>query len=385
MILSFLSTLPAEAAQLRQSLRRQILTVNPESFEPLALAVFRYQATHNFVYRQYLHYLKVQPTQLTDLSRVPFMPIGFFKSHTILTGFDPADEIPPDTLTFASSGTTGQDTSRHFVLDPDLYDAVSTRIFEQTYGPLQNVHILALLPSYLERNNSSLVYMVQRFMAHGERSRSGYSGRTADTTKNFFLNNLDELTDRLQQLTNHPDGKRILLIGVTFALLDWAESGRDLGFLPRNPNLIVMETGGMKGRRKELLREEVHELLTGRLSISPIHSEYGMTELLSQAYSVGEGVFRPSPTLRVFLRDINDPFQAIPHDRPETGGRRTGSRLTGERRTGGINVVDLANLDSCSFIETQDLGQYVGTAGDFRVIGRFDNSDVRGCNLLPGG
>ena len=350
------------------------------------MSVFRYQAAYNPVYRQYLHHLNVQPTQLTNLSRVPFMPISFFKNHTILTGLS-ADEIPLNTLTFASSGTTGrnagpQDTSRHFVPDPDLYEAVSTRIFEQTYGSLQNVHIMALLPSYLERNNSSLVYMVQRFMDHSERSWSTYPGRIIDTTKNFFLNNLDELTDRLRQLTDHPDGKQILLIGVTFALLDWAESGRDLRFLNQsihsrsghfqNLDLIVMETGGMKGRRKELLREEVHELLTGRLGISMIHSEYGMTELLSQAYSTGEGIFRPSPTLRVFLRDVNDPFQRILADQTETG----------ERRTGGINVVDLANLDSCSFIETQDLGQYVGTNGDFRVIGRFDNSDVRGCNLL---
>ena len=369
---------------IRQSLRQQILTVDSESFEPLALSIFRYQAAYNPVYRQYLNHLNVEPTALTDLRRVPFMPISFFKNHTILTGLNPADETAHTALTFASSGTTGSETSRHLVPDPDLYDAVSTRIFEQVYGPLQNVHILALLPSYLERNNSSLVYMVRRFMDHSRPARRCGSqtgaGQPDDVATNFFLNNHDELTDRLRQLTEHPDGKRILLIGVTFALLDWAESGRDLRFLARsgrsrNPDLIVMETGGMKGRRKELLREEVHELLTGRLGISPIHSEYGMTELLSQAYSMGEGVFRPSPTLRVFLRDINDPFSPIAHDPAQAG-------KTGSRQTGGINVVDLANLDSCSFIETQDLGQYAGGNGEFRVIGRFDNSDVRGCNLL---
>ena len=362
--MSFLQTLPVEAASLRQLLHQQILTVDAESFEPLALAVFRYQAAYNPIYRQYLHYLNVQPMQLTDLSRVPFMPIGFFKNHTILTGLDSSQKAVEESLTFASSGTTGTDTSRHLVPDPDLYDAVSTRIFEQTYGPLRGFHILALLPSYLERNNSSLVYMVQRFMDQTGSARTGHSGT------NFFLDNLDELTGRLRHLTAHPDGKRVLLIGVTFALLNWAESGHDLHFLADNPDLIVMETGGMKGRRKELLREEVHELLTGRLGVSAIHSEYGMTELLSQAYSAGEGVFRPGSTLRVFLRDINDPFQPI------------APRQTGERRTGGINVVDLANLDSCSFIETQDLGQHVGEDGNFRVIGRFDNSDVRGCNLL---
>lgn len=385
--MSFLQTLSAEAAPLRQSLRQRILTVNSESFEPLALAVFRYQAAHNPIYRQYLHHLNVRPDQLTDIRRVPFMPISFFKNHTILTGLNSADAS--QTLTFTSSGTTSEETSRHLLPDPDLYNAVSTRIFEETYGPLQNVHILALLPSYLERNNSSLVYMVQRFMARSKCPQTG-SEPTVDAPTGFFLNNPDELTDRLRQLTKHPDGKQILLIGVTFALLDWAESGRDLRFLAqsgrsrtgsswsggsRNTNLIVMETGGMKGRRKELLREEVHKLLTGRLGVSSIHSEYGMTELLSQAYSTGEGVFRPSPTLRVFLRDVNDPFSGI-------SPNQTGSCQTGERKTGGINVVDLANLDSCSFIETQDLGQYVNGDGDFRVIGRFDNSDVRGCNLL---
>ncbi len=408
--LSFLSTLPADIAHLRQSLRQKILTVDCESFEPLALAVFRYQAAHNPIYQHYLRCLNVRPTQVTDLSRVPFMPIGFFKNHSILTGLNPTDEAATGILTFVSSGTTGQNastapadrsyqlpnTSRHLVPDPDLYNAVSTRIFERVYGPLQNVHILALLPSYLERNNSSLVYMVQQFMSRSRGSQTG-SEQTGNVLANFFLNNLDELTDRLRQLTEYPDGKRILLIGVTFALLDWAESGRDLRFLARNPNLIVMETGGMKGRRKELLREEVHAVLTERLGIPTIHSEYGMTELLSQAYSMGEGIFQPSPTLRVFLRDINDPFHMIPYDQPQSGERRAGSRQTGDRRTGGINVVDLANLDSCSFIETQDLGQYVGeneelTPGafgehpfrehPFRVIGRFDNSDVRGCNLL---
>lgn len=306
------------------------------------------------------------------------MPIGFFKTHTVLTGIstDSKMDRPDSMLTFASSGTTDRSigpavTSHHVVPDPALYDAISTRIFEQTYGPLSSFHILALLPSYLERNNSSLVYMVQRFM---EQTNSNQSG--------FFLHNHTELTDRLRHLSQQPDQKQILLIGVTFGLLDWAESEPDLSFLAQFPRLFIMETGGMKGRRKELLREEVHEILTGRLGVSTIHSEYGMTELLSQAYSAGDGIFSPSSTLRVLLRDINDPFLIYPDDSP-----RTGSRQTGERRTGGINVVDLANLDSCSFIETQDLGQYVDqedemVPGSFRVIGRFDNSDVRGCNLL---
>ncbi len=366
----FLSSLPAHVAEQRQTLRRQILHVTPESFEPLALRVFQYQAVHNSVYRQYLHHLNIKPDQIDDLRRVPFMPIGFFKNHPILTGPSSEGGDGSTLLTFSSSGTTGQTTSHHRVPDPDLYDAISTRIFEAIYGPLQDLPILALLPSYLERNNSSLVYMVQRFM---DRSGSADSG--------FFLNDYDALTNRLRQLCTTEPARKVLLIGVTFGLLDWAESGRNLMFLGQNPNLVVMETGGMKGRRKELLREEVHALLTSQLGVPAIHSEYGMTELLSQAYSIGEGVFSPSPTLRVFLRDINDPF-LLYSGAQLTGERRTGERRTGERRTGGINVVDLANLDSCAFVETQDLGQYVGSDGDFRVIGRFDNSDVRGCNLL---
>jgi hypothetical protein len=389
--LSFLSTLSADALSTRKALRQQILAIDTDSFESVALAVFRYQADYNPVYRNYLHHLNIWPDQLTHFSQVPFMPIGFFKHHTILTGFDPADKAITDTLTFASSGTTGpNETSQHLVPDPDLYDAISTRIFEQRYGPLRDFHILALLPSYLERNNSSLVYMVQRFMAQSAHSRwenrepvqiQAHASQPEPTPTNFFLNNLSELTARLRQLTEQPDGKRILLIGVTFALLDWAESGEDLRFLAHNPELIVMETGGMKGRRKELLREEVHQLLIDRLGIAQVHSEYGMTELLSQAYSAGEGVFLPSPTLRVVLRDINDPFQMISPVVPTALGQ------VPERRTGGINVIDLANLDSCSFIETQDLGQYISGEGEsaqgaFRVIGRFDNSDVRGCNLM---
>ncbi|ADB39623.1 hypothetical protein Slin_3616 [Spirosoma linguale DSM 74] len=357
-------------------LREQILTLtaslpNRESFESLALSVFRYQAVNNAIYANYLRYLSFRPETVTDVRQIPFMPIGFFKNHIVLTGTSaaPGPESSP-LLTFASSGTTGQlTTSRHIVPDPALYDTISTRIFEQTYGPLSNFHILALLPSYLERNNSSLVYMVQQFMARIERVQ------TTDNLSGFFLHNHQELTQRLKQLAQRPDKKQILLIGVTFGLLDWAESAADLTFLGQLDKLIVMETGGMKGRRKELLREEVHEILTSRLGVGAVHSEYGMTELLSQAYSKGEGVFQPSSTLRVFLRDINDPFSLYPQD----------STRAGERRTGGINVIDLANLDSCSFIETQDLGQYVDTEGQpgaFRVIGRFDNSDVRGCNLL---
>ena len=346
-----------------QSLRKRVLSVSANDFESLALDIFQFQAKFNPVYRAYIDCLRIQPAKVTELSQIPFMPIGFFKRHVVLSvpaNLQPSEKTAANgrslagTQTFASSGTTEAITSTHYVPDVALYNTISQQIFEQQYGPLTNFHILALLPSYLERNNSSLVYMVQQFILQTGSDQSG-----------FYLNNLDELTAQLHVLLANSD-RKILLIGVTFALLDWIESQTDLSFLGNADRVIVMETGGMKGRRKELLREEVHELLTERTGISAIHSEYGMTELLSQAYSQGGGVFTPGATMRILLRDINDPFLIYP---PMS------------TRTGGINVIDLANLDSCAFIETQDLGQY-GPTDTFRVIGRFDNSDLRGCNLL---
>ncbi|GAB3910382.1 acyltransferase [Larkinella knui] len=354
----------------RQELRNRIIrlqSTDRSEFEPVALAVFRYQAQFNPIYSTYLKHLRIQPEKIRTIEQIPFLPIAFFKHHSILTP-TADDEKPPaeGLLTFESSGTTGAVASRHSVPDPDLYDTISQQTFEQIYGPLDRFHILALLPSYLERNNSSLVYMVQRFI---QKSNSDLSG--------FFLHNTAELTARLRDLAANPDpNRKLLLIGVTFALLDWAESGIDLAFLGKVPQLILMETGGMKGRRQELLREEVHELLMSRLGVPAVHSEYGMTELLSQAYSTGDGVFRMSPTLRILLRDVNDPFYIYPFSGNEPSAQPA-------RLTGGINVIDLANLDSCSFIETQDLGQYEKETPDgFRVIGRFDNSDIRGCNLM---
>ncbi|WP_229311843.1 LuxE/PaaK family acyltransferase [Larkinella rosea] len=355
----------------RNDLRNQILrlqSANRSTFDSVALDVFRYQANFNPLYRTYLQHRKVEPEKIRTIDQIPFLPIGFFKQHPVLTHSEEMKEPLTDKLlTFESSGTTGAVTSRHYVPDPAWYDTVSQQIFEQVYGPLNRFHILALLPSYLERNNSSLVYMVQRFI---EKSDSDSSG--------FFLRNTDDLTATLQQLAASPEpNRKVLLIGVTFGLLDWAESDTDFSFLKQIPELIIMETGGMKGRRQELLREEVHDLLKNRLGVAAIHSEYGMTELLSQAYSTGAGIFRAPPTLRILLRDVNDPFCIYPFpDQTAASGRRV-------RLTGGINVIDLANLDSCSFIETQDLGQYEkGTPDAFRVIGRFDNSDIRGCNLM---
>lgn len=339
----------------RHSLKQLVKNVTSDTFEDAALAVFRWQAASNFIYREYLTHLNCHPESVQSLTQIPFMPIGFFKKHIVLT------ESPAVQTVFESSGTTGAQTGRHHVADLDLYTDISINIFEQTYCPLSNCHLLALLPSYLERNNSSLVYMVQQFIAQ---TRSPVSG--------FFLHNVDELLKTLKNLAQNPDGRTVLLWGVTFALLDLAEFGmrQDLECLRDIPSLIIMETGGMKGRRREMLREEVHEVLTAAFGVKAIHSEYGMTELLSQSYSKGDGIFDTSATMRILLRDINDP-RAV-YDKPQSG-----------LRYGGINVVDLANLDSCAFIETQDLGRFVGESGrQFEVIGRFDNSDVRGCNLL---
>lgn len=337
---------------IRESLQGAIRQITQDDFEAIALQLFRYQSIHNGIYKKYLHYLGISPQAINSIVDIPFMPIGFFKRHAILTN------APIIEATFESSGTTGNQTSRHHVADLDWYKEMSLTIFQQAYGSLTDFHLLALLPSYLERNNSSLVYMVQHFIA-----------QTHSQVAGFFLENKASLLEALKKLNKNPDGRKVILWGVTFALLDLAEN-ENLEFLQETPNLIVMETGGMKGRRREMLREEVHEILTKAFSVNAIHSEYGMTELLSQSYSKGNGVFEASPTMRILLRDLNDPRHVIATPKPGF-------------RYGGINVIDLANIDSCAFIETQDLGRYVGNDSmKFEVIGRFDNSDVRGCNLL---
>ncbi|MCE7060954.1 acyl transferase [Dyadobacter sp. CY343] len=339
--------------ELRQRLRDQILTFEPSDFEKLALQIFRYQADHNPIYKQFIGHLQINPGTVKKLTEIPFLPIQFFKTHRIKTG-----AVSKVETTFESSGTTGQQTSRHDLYDPELYETISEQIFRGKYGDLNNFHILALLPSYLERNNSSLVYMLQHFI---KASGSPFSG--------FYLNNTAEMLKNLRSLIAKPDGKQVLLMGVTFALLDLAENEGDLRFLKQKNDLIVMDTGGMKGRRREMLREEVHDILTSAFGVPQIHSEYGMTELLSQGYSSGSGLFTAGRTMRILLRDINDPLSVYDHN-------------ISVSKTGGINVIDLANLDSCSFIETQDLGRFGEAEGSFYVMGRFDNSDIRGCNLM---
>ncbi len=339
-------------SSLADTLKQRVLSVDAHSFEALALDIFRYQATHNQVYKQYLACLKTSVAAVTQLTDIPFLPIEFFKTQAVVS-----DAIADTaSVVFESSGTTGQETSKHFVKDPAFYLKVATQIFEKFYGSLKEYQIVALLPSYLERTNASLVYMVQHFI-----EQSGHTG------SGFYLHEYALLRENLRQSLQQNPQQKILLIGVTFGLLDLVESGLDFRFLQEFSQVIVMETGGMKGRRKEMIREEVHALLCAGLHVPSIHSEYGMTELLSQGYSQGEGIFTLPDSMRIMLRDVNDPF----------------CWLNNSSRSGGINVIDLANVDSCAFIETKDLGAFVpGQAGAFRILGRFDNADIRGCNLM---
>jgi len=321
-----------------ESIIPDLYPLNDHAFNEIALRLFRFQATNNQVYSKYLTYIGVAPDQVTAVGQIPFLPITLFKSHQVMTG-----EWNPE-VTFISSGTGGQSVSRHHVKSKEFYLSHAQQIFEDTYGPLTQFHVLCLLPSYLERTGSSLVAMANHFIAESQSMKSG-----------FFLNDLDRLAGVLE---GPADDRQVLLLGVTFALLDLAEQYElDLS------RCVVMETGGMKGRRPEVTRQELHEILGKNLNAGQIHSEYGMTELLSQAYSPGGGLFRCPSSMRVILKEVNDPFS------PEI------------RTSGIINIVDLANVHSCAFIETQDLGR-IDHRGHFEVLGRMDASDARGCNLL---
>lgn len=347
---------------IRQELKSALIQLDPKNggFQDLALEVFRFQYAQNPIYRQYAQSLKKTPNVVDRIEKIPFLPIELFKSHQILSG----PQEPQ--MVFASSGTTSTETSKHYVSDLSLYETLSRSTFEQFYGPLTDYHIFALLPSYLERNNSSLVYMVQNFIYHSFSTLGG-----------FFLDNPLEM---VRQITDAAKDKRkVLLLGVTFALLDLAENREASEVLKSvSHKLTVMETGGMKGKRKELIREELHEQLTEAWSVPTIHSEYGMTELLSQGYSKGAGWFSLPKSMKVLIREINDPFSFYPHF---AVGEKQDSI---HQKTGGINVIDLANIDSCSFIETKDLGVFSSDYDQFSISGRFDNSDLRGCNLLVG-
>ncbi|WP_461788155.1 LuxE/PaaK family acyltransferase [Pedobacter sp.] len=314
---------------------------NEEQFNEIALTTFRHQAENCKVYGEYISHLKVDLNAITHYRQIPFLPISFFKSHSVISGDKPIQ------ITFSSSGTTGQITSKHLVQNLSIYEESYNKAFELFYGPAEDCCLLALLPSYLERDGSSLIYMVDDLLKQSKHPLSGY-----------FLHNHQELYHTLLQLQQAK--QKTILIGVTYALLDFIEQYH-LNF----PELIVMETGGMKGKRKEMVRAELHQLLSAAFGVTHIHSEYGMTELLSQGYSKGEGIFECPPWMKILLRDTSDPL----------------SILDEKYTTGGINVIDLANINSCSFIATQDLGKLHGQ-GKFEIMGRFDNADIRGCNLL---
>jgi len=325
-----------------KSFASSLYRVNDGNFEDIALELFRFQAKHNPVYGSYLEHLRCKPADIRSINEIPFLPISFFKTHSVKTG-----EWMPETA-YTSSGTTASTTSKHLVYDTSFYLSLSQRIFTDFFSDPTSFHFLALLPSYLERQGSSLIAMMDHFIRQSDSPHSG-----------FYLNNEAELLQKLELLRK--DSRKTILWGVSFALLDLAEAHEvDLS------HCLIVETGGMKGRRKEVTREELHQFLCRRFNVPAISSEYGMTELMSQAYSLKNGYYSTPSWMKVLVRDINDPFLMV-----------------GKTKTGILNVIDLANFHSCAFIETQDLG-LLSQQGYFEVLGRADNSDVRGCNLLVG-
>ncbi|MCG8410596.1 MAG: acyltransferase [Bacteroidales bacterium] len=312
----------------------------PEQFNEIALRIFAFQAQNNPVYKEYLFHLGTEISSVDSYLKIPFLPIEFFKTHKIITGNNNIEK------TFFSSGTTGMQRSNHHICDLSIYEQSFLKAFEQQYGKPDDYCILALLPTYLENESSSLVYMVNKLINESKNSNSG-----------FYLNNTEDLITKLQEL--EAGNQKILLIGVSYALIDLVEA------LPfKLKHTTIMETGGMKGKRKELTKNELHEFLALNSGVDSIHSEYGMSELLSQAYSKSDGKFLTPPWMKVLIRDAYDPFCILPNG-----------------KSGGINIIDLANIHSCSFIETKDLGR-INPDNSFEILGRFDHSDIRGCNLL---
>ena len=313
---------------------------NEQEFNKVALTIFKHQFKNNKVYRSFCDLLYIHPSDVSKVEEIPFLPIPFFKSRKVVSSSGEPQEI------FTSSGTTGSTTSKHYVTDINIYKESYLKGFSHFYGNIEEYTVLALLPNYLERKGSSLVFMVDDLIRKSKNKESG-----------FYLHNLKELAQKIIKLDKN--GQKVLLIGVSFALLDLIEMQKF-----NLKNTIIMETGGMKGRRKELIREELHQLLQNGFGVEEIHSEYGMTELLSQAYSKGKGIFKTPPWMKILTRDTEDALTIKP-----------------KGKNGGINVIDLANYNSCSFIATQDLGK-VHENGTFEIIGRFDTSDIRGCNLM---
>lgn len=319
---------------------QSIFSVNEATFEKTALSVFKFQFEQQITYRQFCVALGKTPENVHTLSSIPFLPISFFKTYEIICGEKSASTV------FESSGTTGNATSNHFVANESIYINSLMKGFKLFYGSPEDFHILALLPSYLEKSNSSLVYMVEQLMRQSNKAENG-----------FFIHNFEQLAARIAALEFQQ--QKTLLIGVTYALLDFAEQ-----FPMKLQHTTIIETGGMKGRKKEMLRAEIHEKLKTAFQLQSVHSEYGMTELLSQAYSQKDGIFQSPPWMKVLVRDVYNPLNVFL-----------------QNRNGGLNVIDLANVYSCSFIATDDFGT-VHPDGSFEVSGRMNNSDVRGCSLM---
>lgn len=311
-----------------------------KEFNALAIEAFSYQYNNVKVYNEFCNHINISEKNVKHSSQIPYLPIEFFKTHNILVTNAKSE------LTFSSSGTTGMQTSKHNVVDVNLYEHSFLNAFEQFFGNINDYCILALLPSYIEKGGSSLVYMANKLIELSNHTDSG-----------FYLNNYEQLSKKLNSLNTK--GNKVILLGVSYALLDLAEQ-----FPQKLKNTIIMETGGMKGRRKEVVREELHKTLCEAFNVKTVYSEYGMTELLSQGYSKGNGMFETPPWMKIVIRDTYDPFS-----------------LYGYNRSGGINVIDLANINSCCFIETKDIGK-VFSQNSFTILGRFDNSDIRGCNLM---
>lgn len=309
-----------------------------EEFNAICLEIFKYQSANNKTYREYINHLNVEIDNIDHFSKIPFLPIDLFKTHRVSCKDN-------DDVVFSSSGTTSDITSKHHVFNANIYKQSISEGFKQFYGNPAEFSFLALLPSYLEKNDSSLVYMVNYLMSLSKQNHG------------FYIHNFDDLYKLLSK--NEKEKKKTILIGVSYALIDFSEK---YDFSVQNTHII--ETGGMKGKRKEMTKTELHSLLSNNFKTKNIHSEYGMTELLSQSYSTESGLFSSPSWKKILIRDVNDPFSFL-----------------NPGITGGINVIDLANIYSCSFIETKDLGK-VHKNGTFEVLGRFDNSDIRGCNLL---
>jgi len=320
---------------------QDIFTIEDEKqFNEFALKIFNYQAENNPVYKEFLYHLGITISSVDSYKNIPFLPVQLFKTHKIISGQNDFKKI------FFSSGTTGTTRSKHYLKDIKLYENSFMNTFSRFYGEIKDYCVLALLPTYLENESSSLVYMVDKLIQKSTHPESG-----------FYLNNIEALALQLKKLD--ASGQKTILFGVSYALIDLADQ-----FPMQLSHTIIMETGGMKGTRKELTKSELHQFLTKKLGVEKIHSEYGMTELLSQAYAKGDGKFFTPPWMEILIRDTYDPFSLVP-----------------QGRSGGINIIDLANIYSCSFIETQDLGK-INKDGSFEVLGRFDYSDIRGCNLL---